>query len=77
MKQFNSKGKKIQFGIDPWSLKPTKDLSKLDKKRLSDAYKYGRDQAISVYRDGTIEDGHHRLANARKRNQAVDIIILY
>lgn len=74
-KPFNPKGSKVQIGVNPKTLKPSKDLSTLDPQRLKRAEIFGQGQALSVYRNGVVEDGHHRLANALANNRAVDIII--
>jgi len=74
-KPFDPEGPKVQIGVDPKTLTPTKDLTTLDPVRLKNVEIFGRDQALSVYRNGVIEDGHHRLANALANNRAVDIVI--
>lgn len=75
-KPFDSNGPKYQEGVDPYTLAPSKDLSTLNRQRLSNAYKYGRDIPLSVYKSGIIEDGHHRLQNARQMKFAVDVFIM-
>jgi hypothetical protein len=65
----------IQEGVNPKTLIPAKDLSKLDPKRISDAVKYAGDKALEVSRGGVIQQGHHRLAHALKTGRAVDVII--
>ena len=74
-KPFDPAGPKYQIGVDPKTLTPSKDLYNLDSYRLKSAEIYGRDQALSVYRNGVIEDGNHRLANALNNNRSVDVII--
>ena len=74
-KPFNPKGPKLQIGVDPKTLTPSKNLKTLDPIRLRDAEIFGRDQALRVYRNGVIEDGNHRLANALAKNRAVDVSI--
>lgn len=54
----------FQYGVDPNTLTPIKDLSKLDPQRMADAIKYGGDHAVRVGRTGIIQDGHHRVADA-------------
>lgn len=75
-KPFDPKGPSVQEGVDPHTLTPTKDLSTLDPQRLKQVQQYGMNQSITVYRDGTIEDGHHRLRIALENNAAVDVNVL-
>ena len=74
-KPFDPKGPKVQIGVDPKTLTPSKNLASLDSYRLKNAEIFGRDQALSVYRNGVIEDGNHRLANALANNRSVDVVI--
>ena len=74
-KPFNPNGNKVQIGVDPRTITPSKDLSNLDLQRLRNAEIYGRDQAISVYRNGVVEDGNHRLKNALTYKRSIDISI--
>ena len=74
-KPFDPNGSKVQIGVDPRTLTPSKDLMKLDPYRLRNAEIYGRNQALSVYRNGVIEDGNHRLANALANDRSVDVVI--
>ena len=74
---FDPKGNRVQQGVDPRSLTPTKDLSTLDNRRLEDAIKYGGDKPIIVDNKGNVLDGHHRLKYAIEHNRAVDVSIGY
>ena len=74
-KPFNPNGNKVQIGVDPRTTTPSKDLSNLDLQRLRNAEIYGCDQAISVYRNGVVEDGNHRLKNALTYKRSIDISI--
>ena len=64
------------MGVDPHTIIPSKDLSSLSKYRLKMAEKYGREQAITVFRNGVVEDGNHRLANAISHHRPIDIFIV-
>ena len=65
----------FQYGVDPNTLTPIKDLSKLDPQRMADAIKYGGDHAVRVGRTGIIQDGHHRVADAIVNGRAIDIFV--
>ena len=65
----------IQEGIDPNTLIPTKDLSRLSSFRINNAVKYAGDQAIRVTKSGVILDGHHRVAYAIKYGKMVDVFV--
>ena len=75
-KPFDPDGPRIQEGVDPHTLTPTKDLSTLNPQRLQQVQQYGMNQSIEVYRDGTVADGHHRLRLALENNAAVDVNIV-
>lgn len=70
-------GPKVQLGINPNSLNPSKDLSTLDIQRMKNAIKYGGDKPIIVDANGKVLDGHHRLKYAIENNRAVDASIGY
>ena len=65
----------FQYGVDPNTLIPQKNLATLDPKRMADAIKFGGDQSIRVGRTGIIQDGHHRVADAIKNGRAIDIFV--
>ena len=65
----------IQYGIDPNTLTPQKDLNSLDPQRMADAVKFAGDQSIIVSRTGIIQNGHHRVADAIINGRAVDIFV--
>ena len=65
----------FQYGVDPNTLTPTKNLSTLDPHRLSDAVKYGGNHAIQVGKSGIIQDGHHRVADAIANGRAIDVYV--
>ena len=65
----------FQSGVNPNTLKPTKDLASLDPQRIINAVKYGGDQAISVSLSGQILDGHHRVADAIRNGRMIDIFV--
>ena len=73
---FDPNGSNFQMGVDPHTIIPSKDLSSLSKYRLKMAEKYGREQAITVFRNGVVEDGNHRLANAISHHRPIDIFIV-
>ncbi|HAN20490.1 MAG TPA: hypothetical protein DCP51_02245 [Clostridiales bacterium] len=54
----------IQRNVNPNTLIPTKILSTLDPQRIKNAWEYYGEQAIEVYRNGVIIEGHHRVAFA-------------
>ena len=74
---FNPNGPACQEGINPNSLKPTKDLSTLDPARVKNAVEFAGDRPIIVDKNGYVLDGHHRLQYAIENNQAVDISVGY
>ncbi len=74
-KDFNPNGPRIQEGVNPNSLIPTKDLSSLSPQRMEAAVKYAGNWAIEVSRSGVILDGHHRVAYAIKHGKMVDVIV--
>ena len=74
---YDPNGPRRQEGVDPNTLKPVKDLNTLDPQRIQNAVKYAGDESIQVYRDGTIYQGHHRVADAIKNRRAVDVFIEY
>ncbi|MFC4104265.1 S8 family serine peptidase [Paenibacillus xanthanilyticus] len=76
-KPFNPNGPKVQMGIDPRTLTPTKDLSTLNSQRLKNAVQYGGDKTIIVDSSGRVLDGHHRLKYALQTGKAVDIQVGY
>ncbi len=76
-KEFDPKGKTVQEGIDPNTLKPVKDLDTLDPIRQKNAIKYAGDKPIIVDRNGNVLDGHHRLKDAIQNGRAVDVQIGY
>ena len=65
----------IQYGVDPNTLIPEKNLSTLDPQRIANAVKYAGDQLIRVGLDGNILDGHHRVADAIANGRAVDVFV--
>ncbi len=65
----------IQYGIDPNTLTPQKDLNSLAPQRMADAVKFAGDQSIIVSRTGIIQNGHHRVADAIINGRAVDIFV--
>lgn len=70
-------GDAVQIGINPNSLKPTKDLSTLSDMRMKNAVRYGGYKPIIVDNLGNVLDGHYRLKFAIKNNKAVDVSIGY
>ncbi len=66
----------MQYGVDPNTLTPTKNLSTLDPYRLKNAITYGGDHAVQVGITGIIQDGHHRVADAILNGRAVDVFVL-
>ena len=70
-------GNRVQMGINPNSLHPTKDLNTLDNKRLMESIKHAGDKPIIVDSQGNVLDGHHRLKYAIINNCAVDVSIGY
>ncbi len=76
-KPFDPKGKVVQEGVDPNTLKPGKKLDTLDSNRQKNAVKYGGDKPIIVDRNGNVLDGHHRLNDAIQNGRAVDVQIGY
>ena len=76
-KPFDPHGEKLQIGVDPKTITPSKDLSSLDPIRLKNVERFGREQAIVVTRMGRVVDGNHRLANALIHKRAIDVVILY
>ena len=75
-KPFNELGSAIQYGVDPNTLIPTKNLNSLDPHRMADAVKYAGDQMVYVGRTGIIHDGHHRVAHAIQTGRAIDVYVL-
>ncbi|WP_353324618.1 RHS repeat-associated core domain-containing protein, partial [Chitiniphilus shinanonensis] len=73
---FDPTGRRVQEGVNPKSLKPQKDLSKLDKGRLRRVEENARDQSIEVTRDGVIQQGHHRVRNAIDNGRSVDVKVI-
>ena len=65
----------LQYGVNPNTLTPQKDLASLDPKRMADAVKFAGDQLIRVGRTGIIQDGHHRVADAIMNGRAIDIFV--
>ena len=65
----------MQYGIDPNTLTPVKDLSSLNQYRMANAVKYGSDHAVEVGITGKIHDGHHRVADAISNGRAIDIYV--
>ena len=65
----------IQYGVDPNTLIPKKNLKTLDPNRIKSAVKYAGDQALEVSRNGYIQQGHHRAADAIAHGRAVDVEI--
>ncbi|WP_041714958.1 hypothetical protein [Acetivibrio clariflavus] len=76
-KPFDPKGKVVQVGVDPKTLKPTKNLDTLDPIRQKNAVKHAGDKPIIVDRKGNVLDGHHRLNDAIQNGRAVDVQIGY
>ena len=74
-KIFNPNGPLFQEGVDPRSLKPIRNLNKLNPSDLARVEKYGRDKVIHVFKNGYISDGHHRVANAIRYKRLVDVFI--
>ena len=64
-----------QYGVNPNTLIPSKDLSTLDPQRIANAVKYAGDQLIRVGRTGIILDGHHRVADAIANGRAIDVFV--
>ncbi len=73
---YDPDGPYVQIGVDPTTLTPRKNLTTLDPQRLKTVERYGSSQAITVYRNGVVQDGHHRLANAIANNRPIDVIRL-
>ena len=65
----------FQYGVDPNTLTPQKNLATLDPKRMADAIKFAGDQSVQVSRTGVIQDGHHRVADAIMNGRAIDIFV--
>lgn len=65
----------MQYGVDPNTLTPVKDLSTLNKYRMASAVKYGSNHAVEVGLTGKIYDGHHRVADAINNGRAIDIYV--
>jgi len=66
----------VQIGVNPNTIRPGKDLSKLDRGRLRRAEQYGKNKALKYGQfEGKLRDGNHRLRNAIDKNRAVDVII--
>lgn len=65
----------FQYGVNPNTLTPQKDLATLDPKRMADAIKFAGDQSIRVGRTGIILDGHHRVADAIMNGRAIDVFV--
>ncbi|RTE11540.1 RHS repeat-associated core domain-containing protein [Paenibacillus whitsoniae] len=76
-KPFDPDGPTVQIGVDPRTLIPDKDLSKLSEQRLQNAVEFGGDHPIKVDRNGVVQDGHHRLLDAIRNNKPVDVQIGY
>ena len=76
-KPFDPHGEKLQIGVDPKTITPSKDLSSLDPIRLKNVERFGREQAIVVTRMGRVVNGNHRLANAIIHKRAIDVVIFY
>ncbi|RXE57502.1 ParB N-terminal domain-containing protein [Acetivibrio mesophilus] len=67
----------MQEGVDPTTLKPTKNLRTLDPIRQKNAVKYAGDKPIIVDKNGKVLDGHHRLKDAIEKGRDVDVQIGY
>ena len=65
----------FQYGVNPNTLTPQKDLATLNPQRMADAVKYAGDKSIIVGQNGMIQDGHHRVANAIMNGRAIDIFV--
>ena len=65
----------IQYGVNPNTLIPQKDLTTLDPQRMANAVKFGGDHAVRVGLTGIIQDGHHRVADAIMNGRAVDVFV--
>ena len=74
---FKPYGPKSQEGVNPNSLKPSKDLSTLDTTRMKNAVQYAENKPIIVDEKGSVLDGHHRLKFAIDNNKPVDVSIGY
>ena len=74
---FDPNGPSVQEGVNPNSLKPTKDLSTLDPARIKNSIKYAENKPIIVDSDGNVLDGHHRLKYAIDNNRPVDVSVGY
>jgi len=75
---FKINGDKIQYCVDPNTLKPVKNLKNLKNApdfqiRLKNAQEFGGPIEVDSY--GNILDGHHRLYNALQNNLPIDVII--
>ena len=65
----------IQYGVNPNTLIPQKDLATLNLQRMANAVKFAGDQAVIVGRTGIIQDGHHRVADAIMNGRAIDVFV--
>lgn len=65
----------IQYGVNPNTLIPKKDLATLNLQRMANAVKFAGDQAVIVGRTGIIQDGHHRVADAIMNGRAIDVFV--
>lgn len=65
----------VQYGVNPNTLIPQKDLATLNPQRMANAVKFGGDHAVRVGQTGIIQDGHHRVADAITNGRAIDIFV--
>ena len=65
----------FQYGVNPNTLTPTKNLSNLDPQRITNAVRYGGNQSITAGLTGKIYDGHHRVADAIRNGRAIDVFV--
>jgi RHS repeat-associated protein len=75
-KPFDPKGPKTQEGVDPTTLKPSKDLRSLNRDRLDKAEENAREQGVDARRSGELQDGNHRTRNAIDNDRSIDVNIV-
>ena len=79
--QLDLNGPSYQEGVDPRSVafKPRKNLKKLDPTRLAKVESLVQSgkvrDTVEILRNGQVQQGHHRLANAIKHKRTIDVII--
>lgn len=79
--QLDLNGPSYQEGVDPRSVafKPRKNLKKLNPTRLAKVESLVQSgkvrDTVEILRNGQVQQGHHRLANAIKHKRTIDVII--